>query len=125
MSGATIRSQDFDEKRFAGLLELAGPDTALELVERLEDDLRAVEAALSVVARTADMPTLQAQSHVLLGVAGTIGANRLFELAKGLNDVAHVAGSPFPGAMLVKTEVALARVIARIHAARTQLTRAP
>lgn len=108
----------FDEKRFAALLDLAGEDTAAELTQRLEEDLTNVGLALT---NAQDAVMLHAQSHILLSIAGTIGATRVFDLAKHLNALSRVAEPVGIPAVLAEIGVALNYLILRVRAMRCDL----
>lgn len=80
---------DMDESRFFRLLDLAGPGTATELLSRLQDDLRTVERALVQALPGPDWDQIRAQTHVLIALAGAVGAIRLQHAASSLNQLAH------------------------------------
>ena len=114
-------TDEFDEHRFRALLDLAGPATARELATRLDEDLTAVADAMSAAGVSADRQVLRAQSHVLLAIAGTVGANRLYRLSVQLNGLARASeGGPF-GELLTEIRALLDHLIARIRSARVQL----
>lgn len=79
----------FDEPRLQALLDMAGPEVARELGRRLLADLAGVARALSAPDATGDRRLLRAQSHILIALAGTIGADSLAADARGLNSLAH------------------------------------
>ncbi|EEW24519.1 ATP-binding response regulator [Rhodobacter ferrooxidans] len=79
----------FDPARLHHLLQLAGPATARELLTRLDADLAATRTQLARAASGPDWPSLRAQSHVLIALAGTVGADPLHRSAVALNAVAH------------------------------------
>ncbi|MDT8854262.1 response regulator [Paracoccaceae bacterium Fryx2] len=78
-----------DEQRLDRLLEIAGHDTGRELVDRLNTDLRDVERALVRGFAGPDWDALRAQTHVLIALAGAVGALRLQHLSERLNAMAH------------------------------------
>ena len=78
-----------DGKRLADILALAGPDTAPLILRQMQLDLAAVDAALSLALRSRDWTAIRAQTHVLISLAGTIGADRLHAAAIDLNVAAH------------------------------------
>ncbi len=112
----------FDEQRFAALLDLAGPAHALDLAMRLDEDLSRVSQALTVAAVDLDRPKLRETSHVLLAIAGTVGANRLCDLATRLN--ARVRGDEGGAFSDLLPEIALwlDDLITRVRRARAALT---
>lgn len=83
-------------KRLADILALAGPETAPLILRQMQADLLAVRTALAAsVDRPAtdsgagDWSAIRAQTHVLISLAGTIGADRLHAAAIDLNAAAH------------------------------------
>ncbi|NUB44245.1 hypothetical protein GEU84_007615 [Fertoebacter nigrum] len=92
-----------DLARFERLMQMVGPDMGPELLARLEDDLAAVAAGLRRAMQDRDQPDwgqpdwggqpdwaeLRGQTHVLIALAGTVGALRLQHLAEALNREAH------------------------------------
>ena len=73
-----------DEPAFRRLLTRAGPE-APELMRRLRADLRDVAEGLTAGFANADRLALRKHSHVLLAIAGTIGAQPIHRLALDLN----------------------------------------
>ena len=85
-----------DGKRLADILALAGPETATLILRQMQADLGAVATALAAsldrpaqAAGPQDWSTIRAQTHVLISLAGTIGADRLHAAAIDLNAAAH------------------------------------
>jgi hypothetical protein len=78
-----------DPSRLARLLVLAGPANGDALLTRLLLDLEQVRERLAGATLPADWPVLRAQTHILIAVAGAVGADRLRFLAEELNHVAH------------------------------------
>lgn len=78
----------------ARLLHLAGPEAGAELLDHLIADLTAAEKALLQAADKHDhpdwpnWPVVLDKSHVLIGVAGAVGARRLQTQAEALNQMA-------------------------------------
>lgn len=115
------RAEEFDEVRFRALLDLAGPSTARELTLRLDKDLTGVASALSGAANGADAQVLRAQSHILLAIAGTIGANRLYALSLHLNHIARAAEFGLVAEVLREIMVLLHRLIDLVRATHRRL----
>lgn len=121
MPGLADVTEEFDELRFMELLSLAGPAMARELAMRLDEDLTLVAQALILAERSADRQQLRSQSHILLAIAGTVGANQLCQMSGRLNGVVRAPeGGPFAD-LLAEIRVLLDRLIARIRLARSQL----
>jgi CheY-like chemotaxis protein/anti-sigma regulatory factor (Ser/Thr protein kinase) len=86
---ADAKPVEFRRETFDRLLEVAGPDTARELVTRLFTDLRKAERGLVAGLAECDVNAVRAETHVLIALAGAVGAERLCKLAQDLNVVAH------------------------------------
>lgn len=71
------------------LLALAGPEVAAQILAQMRIDLAEVAAALSPALGPLDWAVMRRETHVLISVAGTIGAGRLHALAIDLNTAAH------------------------------------
>ena len=107
------------------LLNLAGPVTGLELAMRLDEDLSGLATALTKAALGPDRHKLREQSHVLLAIAGTVGANQLFVLADRLNrQVRAQDATPVPD-LLAEIGVLLDSLINRVRSARANLAAMP
>ena len=125
MPGVAEGCEEFDERRFTALLDLAGPSTAQELALRLDQDLTLVSDALTQAGLAFDRHQLRTQSHVLLGIAGTIGANRLYHLSERLNGLARGQEGGHFVDLLAEIRVLLDRLIQRVRLTRVQLTAKP
>ncbi|MGP3699299.1 hypothetical protein [Rhodobacter sp. NSM] len=88
-SDGTTAQESVDEARFRRLLEIAGPDTANELVHRLHLDLKSTRERLDEAMAAIDWMEIRAQTHVLMSLAGTVGAGDLQRLSEELNAAAH------------------------------------
>ncbi len=78
-----------DDARFQRLLEIAGPKGAKELLARLQEDLTSVQQKMIAAAKKMDQAEMRAQTHVLISLAGAVGAEHLQNLAQILNSAAH------------------------------------
>lgn len=90
------------------ILLLAGPETAPRILQQMHEDLSSVAALLLPAIACAgapaqsgpnptpapDWPQIRRQTHVLISLAGTIGAMRLHALAIELNTAAHDQDAP-------------------------------
>ncbi len=105
-----------DEATFETLLAVAGPEISADLLARLTDDLGRVERGLVAGLSEGNLQTICADCHVLISVAGSVGAARLQALAEDLSAAAHRADQSamqlLGRAVLMQTD----RLIA--HAAR-------
>lgn len=116
-----LGGDEFDEGRFAALLDLAGPVTARRLVLRLDEDLTRISQALVLAAAKADSPAMQGQCHKLIGIAGTVGANRLHEVSVRLHRLTEGQDLGPVAELAEEVQAVLGRLIQRIRLARTQL----
>ncbi|UWQ20177.1 hybrid sensor histidine kinase/response regulator [Jannaschia sp. W003] len=73
----------------ASLMMAAGPDHVGEVLARLRGDLADTEAALDAALRASDRQGVRFQTHVLLSLAGAIGALPTQSVARRLNALAH------------------------------------
>jgi CheY-like chemotaxis protein/HPt (histidine-containing phosphotransfer) domain-containing protein len=73
-----------DAAVFDGLLALAGPQQAQELLARLLTDLGRVERGLVAGLSESNLALVRSDGHVLISVAGAVGAVRLQNLAEEL-----------------------------------------
>lgn len=71
------------------ILTLAGPEMAIRILQQMRADLEGVAAALKPAIAGSDWAVIRAQTHVLIALAGTIGAMRLHQLAIDMNNAAH------------------------------------
>ena len=81
---------DIHRPTFDGLIQLAGPVVAPELLSQLDDDLGLIEEELTQALAAQDIPAIRHQTHVLIALAGSVGAEGLLQLAKSLNAQAHL-----------------------------------
>ena len=111
--------QAVDPVRFDRLMDMAGPDAAQELLDRLEEDLAGVALGLShaLGGETIVPAELRAQTHVLIALAGAVGAEPLQRLAEALNAAAHRGSVAEMARLGAATEARLAK-LARFVAAR-------
>lgn len=107
-----------DEDRFLHLLTIAGATGAMELLERLQRDLEKVQAAGCQATRDLDQAGLRAQTHVLISLAGAVGANRLQHLAEQLNTAAHHLDGEAILALWLALRGELAQLLARVEKER-------
>jgi HPt (histidine-containing phosphotransfer) domain-containing protein len=82
-----------DLSRLEALLRLAGPDDGAELLARLDQDLTCAAADLSAALAAGDDAALRAVTHVLVSVAGSVGAQPLSDNARHLNQLAQTPGA--------------------------------
>jgi HPt (histidine-containing phosphotransfer) domain-containing protein len=86
---ATARLADFDPSRLSHLLDITGPDLAVELLARLTEDLTATQDLLETGVAQSDWKHLREGSHVLISLSGSVGALSLQAMSESLNAIAH------------------------------------
>jgi two-component system aerobic respiration control sensor histidine kinase ArcB len=74
-----------DEARLDDLLSVAGDDGARELLERLTEDLCAIRDRLAAGVAAGSVPIIREQTHILVAISGSVGAERLCRLTEVLN----------------------------------------
>jgi len=86
---STATSPAMDESRLYKLLDLAGPETGRDLLDRLLIDLSGVERGLVHAGTARDWEAIRDHTHVLISLAGAVGGVRLQHEAEALNHLAH------------------------------------
>jgi two-component system, OmpR family, aerobic respiration control sensor histidine kinase ArcB len=74
---------------FDALCQAIGPEMMGELLEKVVSDLRSVQATLEAARAPLDPEAIRSASHILVSVAGAIGATRLQMRARRLNTASH------------------------------------
>lgn len=82
--GPTIESSIFDS-----LAETIGSDAMIDLLGKIEIDLRTAKNQIIDANNTADSDQMRSATHVLISVAGAVGGVRLQGQAERLNALAH------------------------------------
>ncbi len=100
-----------DFGRFERLITMAGPDVAPDLICRLTEDLSSVETDLARALAQLDWVAIRHCTHVLIGLAGAVGAMRLSAYAKAMNLTAHAMDRPQLVALAPETESLLKDLI--------------
>ncbi|MFV0475529.1 MAG: response regulator [Pikeienuella sp.] len=98
-----------------------GPEAMTELLARIEADLQAMRADLGEAVGSGDLDLIARASHVMISVAGSIGAVRLQRQAERMNRLAH-GGEAEPAARLaVDALPELERVVGFVQGERKGL----
>ncbi len=104
-----------DAETYAALCEAVGPELMAELLDKVIADLQAAQRDLVAASGPVDRPAIRAASHILISVAGALGALRLQARARALNASAHteaeaaIAGAVVECAAEIDLAVAFAR----------------
>ena len=78
-----------DQAIYDALCEAIGAETMAELLEKVIADLISAQRDLASALGELDRAPIRSASHILISVAGAIGAVRLQHCAQDLNAVAH------------------------------------
>jgi HPt (histidine-containing phosphotransfer) domain-containing protein len=109
-----------DMQVFERLMMLAGPNTMPELLDQLLLDLKSAKSAIATAAPQLDWQSLRNQCHILIAVAGSIGATAVLRNSERLQTAAHAedaAGTgPEAKALLARLQTLIAFVQRERHA---------
>lgn len=105
----------FDRNRFESILQAAGPDGRQEFLLHLLQDLRSVRGELKQATAGNDTVQTRAQSHILISLAGAVGADRLQQIAESLNAAAHKGRLQEAGTLVSTCDHALGDLIAQVE----------
>ncbi|MFQ5622539.1 MAG: ATP-binding protein [Paracoccaceae bacterium] len=83
-----------DREIYDALVDAVGPDSMAELLEKVAEDMESVRAGIGEGAAAADPSQIRANTHILVSVAGVIGATKLQSLAESLNAMAKQPSHP-------------------------------
>lgn len=112
--------------QFERLLAMAGPAFAFDLIMQLQSDLLVAQRGLMAAAYPLDWPAVRMQSHVVMGLAGTIGAGSLQDVAQRLNDLCHhIRRDEILACAVLAQAVQALQATLPILAKRAQLMRPP
>ncbi len=78
-----------DRVTFDALCEAIGAETMAELLEKVISDLLGAQSDLAAALDPVERGPIRTASHILISVAGAVGAVRLQDCARALNAVAH------------------------------------
>jgi HPt (histidine-containing phosphotransfer) domain-containing protein len=104
-----------DAKVFQRLMALAGPTTALDLLHHLLADLGAATTAIAAAVQPLDKAVLRAQCHILIAVAGSIGAVSVQSDAEHLHKAAQNDDAPQMAVMSAHLLRRLAALLAYVQ----------
>lgn len=91
-----------DAQVFQRLMALAGPATAVELLDQITLDLGAARAIIVVSTPLGNWQNLRNQCHILIAVAGSIGATHVQMTAEQVYGAAAAADADMCGALTKK-----------------------
>lgn len=85
----TPQTPAMDLSQLDRLLEMAGPETGRDLLDRLIGDLGVVRRGLGKASPVPDWDAVRSHSHVLISLAGAVGGVQLQAEAEALNQIGH------------------------------------
>lgn len=71
--------------KFGRLMRTVGPARSAELLDQLDIDINDARQRIGAAATVPDWTAVREQSHILIGVSGTVGAERLQRIAEIIN----------------------------------------
>lgn len=107
----------FDRDRFHRLLDLVGPTEAPAFLAQLAQDLSGCADAVARGTVNADWESLRDASHVLISLAGSVGAMSLHALAERLNAAASGGDARALADLIGDLESDLSALIVLVRAA--------
>lgn len=110
---------NFDPSRLSHLLDITGPDLAVELLARLAEDLIATQDLLETGVAQSDWKHLREGSHVLISLSGSVGALSLQAMSESLNAIAHRQDQGALDALMPPLSGELVALIQLIRATRS------
>jgi len=113
----TIRFLDPDV--LEALFQMTGPETRTILLARISEDLARADADIAKAAEGMDLDGLRSATHVLMAMAGTIGATSLAEAARHANAIAHLGGAEECVALVPRISDLIAQATGAVHALRS------
>jgi HPt (histidine-containing phosphotransfer) domain-containing protein len=106
----------FDPGRLRRLLDLVGPTEARTFLTQLDRDLSDCSRQIAVATEQQDWTALREASHVLISLAGSVGALALQSLAEALNAAAHARNAAALPNLYNQIAPDLTRLIAVVRA---------
>lgn len=82
-----------DRAIFDNLVETIGPNSIAELLQKLQADTDAVAEGIGRASQSLDLSLIRSQTHILISVAGAVGAKPLVTIAQKLNLAANQKGA--------------------------------
>lgn len=105
-----------DQSVLEGLLTLAGADMATLLIKQIRIDLSEAGEGLAEGLARLDWEQIRRHSHVLVSVAGSIGAEALQHRAEAINSAAHSTTPELVETLIDGVLPAITRINARLAA---------
>jgi two-component system, OmpR family, aerobic respiration control sensor histidine kinase ArcB len=112
---------ELDRELFDHLIDIAGPEGRRELLDRLCNDLRRAERGLFAGLKGEDRTSIRSETHVLIALAGAVGAERLQKLAEHLNASAQHRDDPHRAGLGAEAMAQIDRLITFVAAERARM----
>ncbi|WP_028028412.1 Hpt domain-containing protein [Gemmobacter nectariphilus] len=74
--------------RYNSLMRMVGPARGVDLLDQLAIDIQDARQRIGAAVTIPDWTVVRAQCHILIGVSGTVGAERLQRIAEIVNRTA-------------------------------------
>ena len=107
-----------DATVYGALAETLGPDMMDELLEKVAADLTRARDDLGAAGAERDHEAMRAASHIVIGVAGAIGASRLQQSARRLNTAANAENDAAIAGLIPGCVAEIEAAVAFTHAER-------
>jgi len=78
-----------DRRIFDNLVQTIGPESTAELLGKLQEDTDSVAEGLTLGRQSLNLMEIRSQTHILISVAGAIGATHAQHIAQRLNAAAN------------------------------------
>ncbi len=118
---ADTKTRNTRAGRLAHLVEIAGPLSQLEFIERLSSDLARCRATLAIAFYERDLRVIRAQTHVLISLTGAIGAGALHDAVQAMNTASHKADWPALHSVMAEVWPDLEAVCEEVRVARIDM----
>jgi CheY-like chemotaxis protein len=86
---ASSSSPVVEMRIYDALTEAIGPEATEELLDKVRDDLNAVREEIATASAAGEMGGVRRATHILISIAGAVGAVGLQELAERINGLAN------------------------------------
>jgi len=88
-SSAAAARGVIDQDVFDGLADAIGPEAMSELLEKVATDVQSARGRLERALGSSDLAEMRAATHILISVAGAVGATRVQGIARSMNASGH------------------------------------
>ncbi len=89
-------ADDFKNETYLALMQMLGPEKSGLLIEQLLKDVISARNDLIKAQSKRSIKLLDTSTHVLSSLAGTVGAQKVHQLARDVNDQVGIRNAHFP-----------------------------